>query len=48
MNSNLLIILKTIELVISVLLVFLSYSIPLILINYDSSNFCIFDFMATF
>ncbi|MDE4976280.1 sugar transferase, partial [Francisella tularensis subsp. holarctica] len=47
-KSNLVIILKTIELVISVILVFLSYSIPLHLLNYDTSNFSSFDFMDTF
>ncbi|ALK93659.1 sugar transferase [Francisella tularensis] len=47
-KSNLVIILKTIELVISVILVLLSYSIPLHLLNYDTSNFSSFDFMATF
>ncbi|MFV9924534.1 MAG: sugar transferase [Francisella endosymbiont of Hyalomma scupense] len=45
---NLAIILKTIELVISVILVLLSYSIPLHLLNYDTSNFSSFDFMVVF
>lgn len=45
---NLVIILKTIELVISVILVLLSYSILLHLLNYDTSNFSSFDFMVVF
>lgn len=45
---NLAIIIKTIALVISVILVLLSYSIPLHLLNYNASNFNSFDFMAVF
>ncbi|AXH29625.1 sugar transferase [Francisella opportunistica] len=51
MNSikfNLAIILRTIELGISVIVVLLSYSIPLHLLNYDTSNFSSFNFMAVF
>ncbi|APD50318.1 sugar transferase [Francisella hispaniensis] len=45
---NLAFTLKTIELVISVIIVLLSYFIPLHLLHYDTSNFSSFNFMVVF